>query len=136
GPRKPRSPAGKPVVEAAAPAAPVVETPAPVIDAAGAVAAAMPDESRPPRKRRRRRGGKKIEGAEAASTQGNGAGQAKAPAVSSGGPPRSGAAQGPREVRPTARPAPAAPAGQEAAPSLFSRIGRGLRRLVSGGDAR
>ena len=40
-----------------------------MIDAAGSVAQAMPDESRPPRKRRRRRAGKKIEGAEGAAPQ-------------------------------------------------------------------
>ncbi|WP_425481367.1 ATP-dependent RNA helicase RhlB [Luteimonas terrae] len=125
GPRKPRTPRPEVAAEdaAAAPAKPVV-------DAAGAVAQAMPDESRPPRKRRRRRGGKKVEGAEGTAPQGNEAKSAESRPRGNGG----NGGKGPREVRPTQRPAPAAAA--EKAPSLLSRIGRGLRRLVSGGDSR
>ncbi|MET0329105.1 MAG: ATP-dependent RNA helicase RhlB, partial [Luteimonas sp.] len=123
GPRKPRPPRAEGDV---ATAAPVAATPQPVIDAAGTVAKAMPDESRPPRKRRRRRGGKKIEGAEGAAPQAN-------EAKSTESRPRGNGGKGPREVRPTQRPAPAA---VEKTPSLLSRIGRGLRRLVSGGDSR
>ncbi|MEN4903286.1 ATP-dependent RNA helicase RhlB [Luteimonas sp. TWI1416] len=121
GPRKPRAPRpdATTVDAAAAPSKPVV-------DAAGAVAQAMPDESRPPRKRRRRRGGKKIEGAEATAPQ---TGETK----STESKPRGNGGKGPREVRPTLRPAATA---AEKAPSLLSRIGRGLRRLVSGGDSR
>ncbi|MEN5116261.1 ATP-dependent RNA helicase RhlB [Luteimonas sp. TWI662] len=121
GPRKPRAPRpdATTVDAAAAPSKPVV-------DAAGAVAQAMPDESRPPRKRRRRRGGKKIEGAEATAPQ---TGETK----STESKPRGNGGKGPREVRPTLRPAPTA---AEKAPSLLSRIGHGLRRLVSGGDSR
>jgi len=121
GPRKPRAPRPEVAAEDAA-AAPV----RPVVDAAGAVAQAMPDESRPPRKRRRRRGGKKVEGAEATAPQGNEAKSAESR-------PRGNGGKAPREVRPTQRSAPAA---AEKAPSLLSRIGRGLRRLVSGGDSR
>ena len=126
GPRKPRRPRVE--GEAADAAAPVA--PKPVVDAAGAVAQAMPDESRPPRKRRRRRGGKKIEGAEGTAAQANEVKSTETKPRGNGG----GAAKGPREVRPTQRPAPAAKTEQ--APSLLSRIGRGLRRLVSGGDSR
>lgn len=126
GPRKPRRPRVEgEAVDAAAPVAPK-----PVVDAAGAVAQAMPDESRPPRKRRRRRGGKKIEGAEGTAAQANEVKSTETKPRGNGG----GAAKGPREVRPTQRPAPAAKTEQ--APSLLSRIGRGLRRLVSGGDSR
>ncbi|WP_337243947.1 ATP-dependent RNA helicase RhlB [Luteimonas sp. gir] len=125
GPRKPRAPRpdATTVDASAAPAKPV-------IDAAGAVAQAMPDESRPPRKRRRRRGGKKVEGADATALQ---TGETK----STESKPRGNGGndgKGPREVRPTQRLAPTAAA--EKAPSLLSRIGRGLRRLVSGGDSR
>ncbi|WP_394003454.1 ATP-dependent RNA helicase RhlB [Luteimonas sp. WGS1318] len=131
GPRAPRPP--RPPTDAvsgeAAPAAPA-PAPAPVIDAAGAVAAAMPDESRPPRKRRRRRGGKKIEGGETATAQ-----TADAKPADAAKPARSAAKSGPREVRASQRPAPSA-SSQDASPSLLSRIGRGLRRLVSGGDTR
>ncbi|PBJ81561.1 ATP-dependent RNA helicase RhlB [Lysobacteraceae bacterium NML93-0399] len=126
GPRKPRRPRVE--GEAADAVAPVAQKP--VVDAAGAVAQAMPDESRPPRKRRRRRGGKKIEGAEGTAAQANEVKSTETKPRGNGG----GAAKGPREVRPTQRPAPAAKTEQ--APSLLSRIGRGLRRLVSGGDSR
>ncbi|MEF3083501.1 ATP-dependent RNA helicase RhlB [Luteimonas sp. SMYT11W] len=126
GPRKPRPPRVEGETAAAAPA---VAGAQPVIDAAGSVAQAMPDESRPPRKRRRRRAGKKIEGAEGASPQ-NGA----TAAVDTSKKPQGNGGKGPREVRPTQRPAPAAK--PDKAPSLLSRIGRGLRRLVSGDDKR
>ena len=125
GPRKPRPPRAEGEAAVAAPAAPAQ----PVIDAAGTVAQAMPDESRPPRKRRRRRGGKKIEGAEGAAPQ---AGETKAADASK--KPQGNGGKGPREVRPTQRPAPTSKSDK--APSLLSRIGRGLRRLVSGGDSR
>jgi len=125
GPRKPRRRPEDTAAEAA-PAAPAAA--APVIDAAAAVAQATPDESRPPRKPRRRRGGKKVEGAPA--PQSGVAAAAEAPAK-----PRGDAGKGPREVRPTQRPAASTPKA-DTAPSLLSRIGRGLRRLVSGGDTR
>lgn len=126
GPRKPRPPR---VEGEQAAATPAVAAAQPVIDAAGSVAQAMPDESRPPRKRRRRRAGKKIEGAEGAVPQ---AAETTAAEVSK--KPQGNGGKGPREVRPTQRPAPAAKSEQ--APSLLSRIGRGLRRLVSGDDKR
>lgn len=130
GERGPRKPRRRP--EDAAPAAPAAPeaaaVAAPVIDAAGAVAQATPDESRPPRKPRRRRGGKKIEGG--AAPQAGVAAPAEAPAK-----PRGDAGKGPREVRPTQRQVTTAPK-PDATPSLLSRIGRGLRRLVSGGDGR
>ncbi|KLJ02489.1 ATP-dependent RNA helicase RhlB [Luteimonas sp. FCS-9] len=133
--RKPR-PAGEAtdgVAAEATEAAPAPAAAAPVIDAAGAVAQAMPDASKPPRKRRRRRRGQKVEGAEGAPTQADAAAPVAAPVAPA---PRNGGngGQGPREVRPTQRQAPAASA--EKTPSLLSRIGRGLRRLVSGGDTR
>ncbi|MGJ4802810.1 ATP-dependent RNA helicase RhlB [Luteimonas sp. SDU82] len=121
-----RQPRPRPEGEAAA-AAPAVDAaqatpraePRPVIDAAGAVAAATPDASRPPRKRRRRRGGKRVEGAEAAM-----------------GSPRGQAESGqPRPREPRAAPAPQAQAATRAAdaaaPSLISRIGARLRKLVT-----
>lgn len=128
GERGPRKPRRRP--EDAAPAAPVASAAVagPVIDAAGAVAQATPDESRPPRKPRRRRGGKKIEGG--AAPQAGVAAPAEAPTK-----PRGDAGKGPREVRPTQRQVTNAPKA-DSAPSLLSRIGRGLRRLVSGGDGR
>ena len=93
-------------VQAAAPSAPP-----PVIDAAGAVAAAMPDESRPPRKRRRRRRGQRVEGGPEVAAERNG----QSPA---------------REGKPAAhKPAPAS-AAASAEPSLLSRIGARLRKLV------
>ncbi|NLW97910.1 MAG: ATP-dependent RNA helicase RhlB [Xanthomonadaceae bacterium] len=120
--RKPR-PDAVPAAAAAADAPPSSDAatpaaPAPVIDAAAAVAAAMPDESRPPRKRRRRRRGKRIDGAEAAA---HGSGQTRdgKPA-----PERERARQKPAPQRPAE-----APAGR--APSLLSRIGARLRKLVT-----
>ena len=119
--RRPRGP--KPdAVAAAEGAAPAQEAAAPAaarpaVDAAGAVAAAMPDESRPPRKRRRRRRGKRIDGADAAA---NGGSQAREGVQS----PAQGA---PARQKPAARPAEAA---KERSPSLISRIGARLRRLV------
>ncbi|WP_298576406.1 ATP-dependent RNA helicase RhlB [uncultured Luteimonas sp.] len=110
---------------AAAADAAAVERPAaarPAIDAA--VAAAMPDESRPPRKRRRRRGGKRVDGAEnaAANTTANGtqgeSGQARARE------PRPAPAARQKESRPS-------DAASAQAPSLISRIGARLRKLVT-----
>ncbi|WP_101927379.1 MULTISPECIES: ATP-dependent RNA helicase RhlB [Luteimonas] len=134
GPRKPRRAPDEAAASSGAddaPAAPVAAVTPPVIDAAGAVAAATPDESRPPRKRRRRRGGKKIEGAEdAAPSTGDAVTADVAKPRGNGGP----GGKGPREVRPTQRPPSTSPADKS--PSLLSRIGRGLRRLVSSDDKR
>ncbi|HRO26487.1 MAG TPA: ATP-dependent RNA helicase RhlB [Luteimonas sp.] len=124
-PRRTRTPRPKPEGEAApvAAAAEVVqEAPKPVIDAEGAVAAAMQDESRPPRKRRRRRRGQRVEGAPEAATNGNGHGEGR-------GQPREakGAAKPPRaQAAPRSSDAPAAPES-----SLLSRIGARLRKLVT-----
>jgi ATP-dependent RNA helicase RhlB len=131
------APAVAPVQAAVAAA----EAPAPVVAAAGfdpaaTVAAATPDESRPPRKRRRRRGGKRVEGAEAA---GSGNGQAAAAPGRAREPREPREAREPREPR-APRPAPAAraqaqprPASASApqAPTLISRIGARLRKLVT-----
>ncbi|MGY1519107.1 ATP-dependent RNA helicase RhlB [Luteimonas sp. A482] len=132
-PRQPRvKPEGEPVavagpasVSESAPvvaAAPDEAVAKPVIDVAATVAAAMPDESRPPRKRRRRRGGKRLAGAEDTATNGNGQdnpGQPKA-----------------REARPAPAARPQSGSRQADAstaqePSLFSRIGTRLRKLVT-----
>ncbi|WP_407353109.1 ATP-dependent RNA helicase RhlB [Luteimonas sp. R10] len=84
--------------------------------------AAAEGEARPPRKRRRRRSGRRVEGGEDGS-------QAVAP--------RNGAkAETPRKPKPAAefrsasRPA-AEPAAAAPSPSLLSRIGRGLKKLVT-----
>ncbi|MBP6797706.1 MAG: ATP-dependent RNA helicase RhlB [Luteimonas sp.] len=123
-PRRERKPRPKPEGEVAQAGAPpqVEPQPQPVIDAAAAVAAAMPDESRPPRKRRRRRRGQRVEGAETAqgtqSTNGNGHVR-------------------PQDGKPAAshkRPQAAARPGEgpaESQPSLLSRIGARLRKLVT-----
>jgi ATP-dependent RNA helicase RhlB len=108
-PRPPRTPDA--VVQAAKPAAAAPVT-------ASANAAVLAEGERAPRKRRRRRGGKRIEGAEAAAM------------------PQQ--AKGPSEVvatRVTPRPAPlragADKGGTASEPSLLSRIGRGLKSLVT-----
>ncbi|WP_256646110.1 ATP-dependent RNA helicase RhlB [Thermomonas paludicola] len=104
GPRPPRKP--RVAADAAAP------TPAPVAEQPPqAVAVAAPDAERPARKRRRRRGGRPLEGTDAASQV-----AAKTPAESRFVAPRS--AQ------------PKADADGDK-PSLFSRIGRGLKSLVT-----
>jgi ATP-dependent RNA helicase RhlB len=82
-----------------------------------AVATPVPaDAERAPRKRRRRRGGKKLEGAEAM------------PQVQQANPPV-------HRQKPTAQivatRAPAKPGASVDAPSLLSRIGHGLRKLVN-----
>ncbi|MDH5831625.1 ATP-dependent RNA helicase RhlB [Luteimonas sp. M1R5S18] len=132
--RKPRAEDGEaqaataPIDAAPAEGAPA---PAPVIDAAGAVAAAMPDESRPPRKRRRRRRGKRVEGAaepgqetaQAVGGQGSREGATREPRKSS--VPRA-----PRASRDGAAPV-SAPARTSGEPSLLSRIGARLRKLVT-----
>ena len=118
-PRKPRpADAGAPASPATGEAA--VAAPAPVVDAAGAVAAAMPDETRAPRKRRRRRGGKRIEGAPDAAAVGNGQGEAATPRAPKG----EAGARAPKAAR-AAEPAAAS------SPSLLSRLGAGLRKLVT-----
>ncbi len=79
----------------------------------------MPDESRPPRKRRRRRRGKRVEGGAEDSGQ----------AASTPARPREGrAAPAARARQPSPRPADA---GSVQEPSLISRIGARLRKLVT-----
>ena len=90
-----------------------------MIDAAAAVAAAMPDESRPPRKRRRRRRGQRVEGAAETAQGTNGNGHAHADG---------------KPAAPHKRPQAAArtnEASAESQPSLLSRIGARLRKLVT-----
>ena len=74
--------------------------------AASAVAAAEPKAEGAPRKRRRRRGGRRVEGAEALPMP---------------------AQQAPQQTRQIA----AKSAAGEAAPSLFARIGKSLKALVT-----
>ncbi|HTL14255.1 MAG TPA: ATP-dependent RNA helicase RhlB [Thermomonas sp.] len=110
GERRPRGP--RPGAATAAPAA----APAPAVDPARAPVA---EGERPARKRRRRRGGRPLEGGESAAPRAAEA-AGKAPAAKPA-PARAAAA----------RPAPAAPAGGADKPSLFSRLGRGLKSLVT-----
>ncbi|HVI24965.1 MAG TPA: ATP-dependent RNA helicase RhlB [Xanthomonadaceae bacterium] len=85
------------------------------------------DAERAPRKRRRRRGGRKVEGADAANGNGGGNGrQAGTGARGEGG--RSPRANAPAPAA-SAPAAPAAPQGDK--PSLLSRLGRGLKSLVT-----
>ena len=99
--RGPRKPRA-PRAEGEAPPAVAVEQPKPQ--------AASADGERPARKRRRRRGGKRLENGEAANAQ----------------LPQQAAAQG----KPAAGAAPVADAAGDK-PSLLSRIGRGLKSLVT-----
>ena len=124
-PRKPRTEregGGDKAADAAAAA------PAPVVDAAAAVAAAMPDESRPPRKRRRRRRGRKVEGAPESALSGNGAQEGRGQEGRGPRPPREAKAA-PLPSR--AAQAPRAEMGAGPEPSLLSRIGARLRKLVT-----
>jgi ATP-dependent RNA helicase RhlB len=110
--RGPRPPRATPAEEkAAAPVAPAAQEAAPAAVQADTVPAA--DPARPPRKRRRRRGGRKLEGAEGAQ-------------------PASGATPA-ANPKPKAKSKPAAaptPAAAESS-SFLSRIGQGLKRLVT-----
>ncbi len=112
GPRPPRKPRAEGQGEAA-PAAPATARPA-----ATAPVAAGEGEA-PARKRRRRRGGRPVEGAQAA-----------APSQAQGQPSRPAA---PKYV-PANKSAAAASSGEK--PSLLSRIGRGLKSLVTRGPSR
>ncbi|MDH5835188.1 ATP-dependent RNA helicase RhlB [Luteimonas kalidii] len=131
--RKPRVHAdgeGPAAAAVTAEAAPAEAAPSQVIDAAGAVAAAMPDESRPPRKRRRRRRGQRVEGAADTgqdSAQQTGGQGARATATRE---PRKASA--PRSQRAPRDGAPAsASTGGSSEPSLLSRLGARLRKLVT-----
>jgi ATP-dependent RNA helicase RhlB len=100
-PRPPRKPEGA-VATATAPQAAVAAAPKPPRPAAVPGAEARPEGERGPRKRRRRRGGRRIEGADALPMQ---------DAPSSQGASQSTPAQ--------------------TSPSLLSRIGKGLKALVT-----
>jgi ATP-dependent RNA helicase RhlB len=102
GPRPPRKPDETRTPRP--PRAVEVDPVAPV--AASAVAAAEPKAEGAPRKRRRRRGGRRVEGAEALPMP---------------------AQQAPQQTRQIA----AKSAAGEAAPSLFARIGKSLKALVT-----
>src|SRR6476469_703907 len=101
GPSPPRKPAAAAVAAAPAAAAP-----------ASMVVSDVPDADRAPRKRRRRRGGKRIEGAEAATAT---------PAVRT--------PTAPSQVIATRVTPKSTNGGEE--PSLLSRIGKGLKSLVT-----
>ncbi len=111
GPRPPR----KPKVNVSVEGDPVAAAPAVVAVTASTPATAAVDGEKPARKRRRRRGGKPVENAAAASASVTPSQEATVkPAAKS------------------AKPADAS-AGNKAAspPSLFSRIGKGLKSLVT-----
>ena len=128
GPRKPRAPRPEAaaVEGVAVEGAQAVEGAAATPAAPGSAAAVPAAEGeRAPRKRRRRRGGRRVNG------EGQPAQEGQQPRAEAGGQPR--APRPPREPRaPKPQPAaqPAAPA-QEKSPSLFGRIGQGLRKLVT-----
>ncbi len=128
GPRKPRAPRPEAaaVESVAVEGAQAVEGAAATPAAPGSAAAVPAAEGeRAPRKRRRRRGGRRVNG------EGQPAQEGQQPRAEAGGQPR--APRPPREPRaPKPQPAaqPAAPA-QEKSPSLFGRIGQGLRKLVT-----
>ena len=113
GPRPPR----KPDAVAVAP----VQAAAVADEAPGAHA----DAERAPRKRRRRRGGKRIEAGAEIVQQGNGQ---SSPQQGNGQPPAA-SPRPPQQVKATSRPARSA--AQDASPSLISRIGQGLKKLVT-----
>ncbi len=105
------------------PAAPAAEAASP-----GTATAATPEGERKPRKRRRRRGGKRVDGATAAVDTTAAASQAATPVESAKKPPRptrETAVATPSSV-PAATPTPDAPA-----PSLMTRLGTRLRKLVT-----
>jgi ATP-dependent RNA helicase RhlB len=120
GPRKPRDGERPVAAHAATPAAPAAAPPAP------APAGGPADDDQAPRKRRRRRGGRRTGATEGTQTQGaQGAGQnARQPAR------QADAGKRDADKRGGGRHSPPAPHG-EAGGSLLSRIGRGLRSLVT-----
>ena len=126
-PRRSKPDAGKPAVAAQASVEPAVAAdaapkPGPATATNGATPVA--EGERPARKRRRRRRGKRIEGADAAAPaqqqarQGGDEGQPRAPRKRKPAAAANGAAK-----QDAGKPAPA--------PSLLSRIGRGLKSLVT-----
>ena len=109
--------------------------------AAEAPVAAGDEPARAPRKRRRRRRGRRVEGGEANAPQaGNANGSAASATPANGTGPKQ--PSGPREVkarparasgRQAPQPAPAASAAKDKPSSLISRIGSGLKKLVTRG---
>ncbi|MEN1928875.1 ATP-dependent RNA helicase RhlB [Luteimonas sp. MJ250] len=148
GPRKPREPRAD-VAATDDAAAANVASPAPAATAAPAAAApgevAGADGERAPRKRRRRRGGRRVN-AEGQQVEGGGqdeGGPSKSSAEA-GAPPARAPRPRPQpkpqqQAQPVPAPAPGQQPGMPAAsapaqePSLFGRIGQGLRKLVKRG---
>ena len=96
--------------------------------ASAPTAAPAGDAERPARKRRRRRRGQRVEGAESAPRN------QQADAKTGGKPGAASGANGdaPRQRRPTQqKPARRAEPTPTESPSLLSRIGRGLKSLVT-----
>ncbi len=130
-PRPPRQPSDATATTETLAAA---QAPTLTVDAAAVAtpsAIGTDDASRPPRKRRRRRGGRRIEGAEGVETTGN-----SEMAATAGNESSAPAAKRPPRQIETAKPAraPSSPAAPgNASPSLISRIGQGLKKLVTRG---
>lgn len=101
GPRPPRKPE---------------DAPRPQVANAASAPAVVEGEERAPRKRRRRRGGRRVEGGEVVA-------QNAVPAQGT----QTASVRAPQQVKPS-KPATAS---SEPAPSLLSRIGRGLKKLVT-----
>ncbi|MFC3716417.1 ATP-dependent RNA helicase RhlB [Luteimonas soli] len=95
--------------------------------AAETVNGAPQGEAKPPRKRRRRRGGRRVDGGEAVQQAAGAERQQAAPAKPAG--PRHVQAKPARGAN--KQPLPAASASQDKQSSLISRIGRGLKKLVT-----
>ncbi len=102
--------------------APVAEAPKPAVAAGDIPGMAQPEGERAPRKRRRRRGGKRVVEGDAAARTATGA--ASAPQHNGAPPPSRVPAS--RQSAPEAAPPPA-----PGKPSLLSRLGRGLKSLVT-----
>jgi ATP-dependent RNA helicase RhlB len=124
--RKPRPPRTNDSEAAAATTPEPAPAPrAPAVELAGDAAAAA-DAARPPRKRRRRRGGRRVDGGDAAA----------APAAKSPAPAAAKAEAKPRQVQANrskgtgSRSAKSSPPAKAESPSLLSRIGQGIRKLV------
>ncbi len=128
GPRKPRE--GDRPAQAASGAAhdaPAVAVAAAAAAAHPAASAAPAGDGQAPRKRRRRRGGRRTGGDEAATqAQGGAQGATRQPAREQGAGKRDADKRGATRHSP-----PPSPHGGETGGSLLSRIGRGLRSLVT-----
>ncbi|MEN1956112.1 ATP-dependent RNA helicase RhlB [Luteimonas sp. MJ204] len=150
-PRKPREPRAD-VAAADDAAAGNVASPATAATAAPAAAAAAApgdvagaDGERAPRKRRRRRGGRRVnaEGQQVEGGRQDEGGQSKSSAEAGAPPARAPRPRPQPKPQQQAQPVPAPAAGQQPGtpaasapvqePSLFGRIGQGLRKLVKRG---